>query len=232
MRFVVAFSIALFTAVFCTSAIKKVPLAFYASCIGADLLYAYGMVQGAATGFWGFFIPFMQRCTLAMAFFVIVMFIGIFDENSPVRRRLLPVRRQLSICGCILCFGHICYYAYTYVAQFTNASQGQVAGSAGNLLISLTISAILVMLLLVLGITSFTFVKAHMKASTWKQVQRLSYVFFTLIVVHLGIILVPPALSGNAPAIEAVSVWGSLFVIYAILKIHHEMRRRTGKTPV
>lgn len=224
MRFIVAFVIALFMAFACTPALKKAPLAFYALSIGAVALYATGMVQGAATGFWGFYIPFMQRCTLAMAFFVIVMFIGIFDESSPIRRRLLPVRRQLSICGCILCLGHICYYAHTYVVQFANADQGQIAGSAGNLPISLAVSVILVMLLLALGITSLTFVKAHMKASTWKRVQRLSYAFFALIVVHLGIILVPPALLGNTPALEAVSVWGSLFFIYTILKIRHEVR--------
>lgn len=228
MRFIVAFTIALFVAFTCAPALKKAPLAFYALSIGAVALYTVAMAQGTATGFWSFYIPFMQRCTLAMAFFVIVMFIGVFEESSAIRRKLMPVRRQLSICGCILCFGHICYYAYTYVLQFASATQGQVAGSAGNLFVSLAISTVLVVLLLVLGITSFTFVKAHMKASTWKNLQKLSYVFFTLIVAHLGIILLPPALSGNLPAIEAVGVWGGLFVIYAILKIRRECALRAS----
>lgn len=226
MRFVVAFAIALFIAFACAPMLKKVPIVAYALCILADMLYAFGMAQGSATGFLGFYIPFMQRCTLAMAFFTIVMFIGVFDEESGIRRRLLPIRRQLSICGCLLCLGHICYYAYTYAMQLANGAQVYTANAANNLAISLAISTILVVLLLALGATSFTFVKARMKAATWKKVQRLSYLFFTLIVVHLAIILVPPALSGNTPAIESVAVWGCLFAVYAVTKTRHEIKKK------
>ena len=224
MRFVLAFALALFVAFACTNQLKKAPMAFYALSIAAVAVYAYGISQGPAVGFWGFFIPFMQRCTLAMAFFVIVMFIGVFDESSPIRKKLLPVRRQLSICGCLLCLSHVFYYAKTYLSQLGSSPQLQFAGSSGNLVLSLTISVILVLLLAVLGITSCTFVKAKMKASSWKNIQRLSYAFFTLIIVHLGIILVPPALSGNTPAIESVVVWGLIFVAYAVLKIGHEVK--------
>ena len=226
MRFVLAFAIALFVALICTDQLKKAPAVFYSLSIAAVAVYVYGISQGPAVGFWGLFIPFMQRCTLAMAFFAIVMFVGVFDENSPVRRKLLPVRRQLSICGCLLCLSHVFYYAKTYLSQLGSSPQLQFAGSSGNLALSLTISVILVLLLAVLGITSCTFVKAKMQASSWKTVQRLSYAFFTLIIVHLGIILVPPALSGNIPAIESVVVWGLVFALYAVLKIKRESKLR------
>ena len=226
VRFVLAFAIAFFVALICTNQLKKAPAVFYSLSIAAVAVYVYGISQGPAVGFWGLFIPFMQRCTLAMAFFAIVMFVGVFDENSPVRRKLLPVRRQLSICGCLLCLAHVFYYAKTYLAQLESSPQLHFSGSSGNLILSLAISVILVLLLGILGITSCTIVKAKMKASSWKNVQRLSYAFFTLIIVHLGIILVPPALSGNTPAIESVVVWGLIFVLYAVLKIKREIKLR------
>ena len=122
MRFVLAFAIALFVALICTDQLKKAPAVFYSLSIAAVAVYVYGISQGPAVGFWGLFIPFMQRCTLAMAFFVIVMFVGVFDENSPVRRKLLPVRRQLSICGCLLCLAHVFYYATTTLFRFFGKS--------------------------------------------------------------------------------------------------------------
>lgn len=139
MRFVLAFAIALFVALICTNQLKKAPAVFYSLSIAAVAVYVYGISQGPAVGFWGFFIPFMQRCTLAMAFFAIVMFVGVFDENSPVRRKLLPVRRQLSICGCLLCLAHVFYYAKTYLAQLGSSPQLHFAGSSGNLILSLSL---------------------------------------------------------------------------------------------
>lgn len=87
MRFILAFAVSLFVALICTDQLKKAPTVFYLLSIAAVAVYVYGISQGPAVGFWGFFIPFMQRCTLAMAFFAIVMFVGVFDENSPIRKK-------------------------------------------------------------------------------------------------------------------------------------------------
>jgi len=180
VRFILAFAVSLFVALICTDQLKKTPTVFYSLSIAAVAVYVYGISQGPAVGFWGFFIPFMQRCTLAMAFFTIVMFVGVFDENSLVRKKLLPVRRQLSICGCLLCLAHVFYYAKTYLVQLESSPQLHFSGTSGNLILSLTISVILVLLLAILGITSCTFVKAKMKASSWKNIQRLADAFFQL----------------------------------------------------
>lgn len=136
MRFILAFAVSLFVALICTDQLKKAPTVFYLLSIAAVAIYVYGISQGPAVGFWGFFIPFMQRCTLAMAFFAIVMFVGVFDENSPIRKKLMPVRRQLSICGCLLCLAHVFYYAKTYLAQLGNSPQLQFSDASGNLILS------------------------------------------------------------------------------------------------
>ncbi len=117
MRFVVAIAIALLTAFIFTKAIKKAPLALYAICIAADLVYAYGLLNGIGSGFWAFFLPLMQRCTVAMAFLTLVMFIGALKDGSAIKARLMPIRRQLSIAGCLLAFCHIIYYAWIYIMQ-------------------------------------------------------------------------------------------------------------------
>ena len=223
MRFILAFAVSLFVALICTDQLKKAPTVFYLLSV-QPLPSVYGISQGPAVGFWGFFIPFMQRCTLAMAFFAIVMFVGVFDENSLFAKNCCPFVASFSICWLPSLPGPCFYYAKTYLAQLGSSPQLQFSDASGNLILSLTISVILVLLLAVLGITSCTFVKAKMKASSWKNIQRLSYAFFTLIIVHLGIILVPPALSGNTPAIESVVVWGLVFALYAVLKIKREIK--------
>ncbi|MFQ8866773.1 MAG: hypothetical protein ACLR67_00475 [Eggerthella lenta] len=55
----------------------------------------------------------------------------------------------------------------------------------------------LLVLLLVLGVTSFGFVKKHMRTESWKRLQRWAYVFFGLVYVHLMLMLAPAASRGG-----------------------------------
>lgn len=220
MRFIVAFAIVFTLAFLCAKPVRKAPVALYAIAVALDLLYLYGMTSGAntgaSTGFWAAFLPFMQRCTLAFAFFAVVMFIGVLKEGSPVKTKLMAIRRQLSITACILTLCHIAYYVYTYFFQVIQATGGV---PTANLAISFTISGILLVLFVVLLITSFNVVKRRMHAKTWKSVQRWAYAFFGLMYVHLAVILLPPALAGKEIAITSMTVYTIVFAAYAILRI-------------
>ncbi len=231
MRFVVAIAIALLTAFIFTKAIKKAPVALYAICIAADLVYAYGLVNGIGSGFWAFFLPLMQRCTVAMAFLTLVMFIGALKDGSAIKARLMPIRRQLSIAGCLLAFCHIIYYAWIYIMQICSILNAATikSGLTANLFAALGVSVLLTALLLVLMVTSFMFVKSHMHAATWKKVQRFSYVFYALICLHLMMILVPPALAGKTAAAECVIVYAMVFGAYAIMRTRrHLLDKKAG----
>lgn len=224
MRFIVAFGIALALAFLCAKPIRKVPVALYAFAIALDLVYLHGMASGAntgaSTGFWAAFLPFMQRCTLAFAFFTIVMFAGVFSERSRIRIRILSIRGQLSIAACILALCHIVYYVYTYFFQVIQATGGV---PTANLAISFVISGLLLILFTMLLITSFNAVKRRMHAQTWKNVQRWAYVFYGMTYVHLAIILLPPAFAGKETAIVGMTVYTAVFATYAALRIRRAM---------
>ena len=57
----------------------------------------------------------VQKGYVAFALFAVVMMMGVLDKRSAVRRRLQPVRAQLSLLGTILIAGHIGFYAVVYL---------------------------------------------------------------------------------------------------------------------
>ena len=221
MRFVVAAVIALGVALFCAKAVKNAPLVLYACAFIADIVYVYAISFGVSGGIWAVFLPLMQRCTLAMAFFAIVMFAGTLRNASSLKSKLMPIRRQLSITASILALCHVMFYANTYIMQIASIANGNTAqpALAANLFVSLAISLLITALLVVLTATSFIAIKSRMHATTWKRVQRFAYAFYALVFVHLAFILTPPALAGKEAATESMCVYVVVFAAYAILRI-------------
>lgn len=232
MRFLIAAAVTLIAAFALTKPIKKAPFVLYAAAILADLAYAYGLLNGLGSGgFWAMFLPLMQRCTVAMAFLTLVMFIGVLKDGSAIKTRLMPIRRQLSIAGCLLAFCHVIYYTFVYIVQIQSIMNATIVrpGLTANLFAALGLSVLVTALLLVLMVTSFMFVKSRMHAATWKKVQRFSYVFYALICVHLMMIMIPPALAGKAAAVECVTVYAIVFGVYAILRTRrYLLDKKTG----
>ncbi len=193
--------------------LHRAPVAFYVIAVILDLLYIYQVFAGSSVlprVIWTPMYILMQKCTLSLALFFVVMGIGAFPHASFVGRHLRPVRAQLSILAWILSLGHMCVYFASYIPRIS-------AGFANNSLVltSLGVALLLFILLLVLGITSFEVVKRHMTGSTWASVQRLSYVFFALVFVHLMLMLAPAALKGGSAAQASALVYIALFVAYA-----------------
>lgn len=215
MRFFIAAAVAIFGAFACATPLKKAPWLMYILAAATSALYVFGMASGFSGGFWSLFLPLIQRCTLAVAFLSIVMFAGVCKEGSWLRVRIMPIRRQLSIIGCILACAHAGFYLNAYLLQ---TQDGILGAPLQNLVVSLFISLALTALLAVLAITSLVRVKSRMKGSTWKKIQKSAYLFYGLIYVHLAFILLPPAIAGKTPAVESIAVYTVLFAAYAILR--------------
>ena len=58
-----------------------------------------------------------------------------------------------------------------------------------------------------------------MNPITWKRVQRISYVFFGLMFVHLLLFLMPSVLAGRTETQVVVTVYLVLGVGYAVLRV-------------
>ncbi len=192
--------------------IARFPLAFYVLSIVLVIALFAGSAGYLGT-YWKPLIILLQRCMLPLALFTIVMFIGAFSKSSWVGKKLRPIRAELSIIACLLCLGHVCQYLTPYLSR---ALEGSMSASMAT---SFAISMGLLVLLVVLGITSFGFVKKHMSTALWKNVQRFAYLFFGLIYLHLIFMIAPAALHGGKQAILSVVIYSTIFLAYAIARL-------------
>lgn len=200
--------------------VKKYAPAFYCVAFSLTILFlagANGVVPGSR---WEMLVLPVQRCTVALSLFTVVMFIGVLPQGGALDVRLRPIRSELSITACILCLGHVCRYLVPYAGR---AIAGSLAASTA---VSFAIAVILFVLLCVLGVTSFGFVKRHVRSQTWKNVQRLSYVFFALVWMHILFMFVPAALNGGGEAFLNVVVYSVVFAVYLVLRIVRLFKER------
>jgi DMSO/TMAO reductase YedYZ heme-binding membrane subunit len=206
--------------------LKKAPLAFYALAVVACVvsLWLFSLPATERPALLGGLYFIMRRGYVALSLFTVTMFIGVFNENSSIRRALNPVRAEYSIIAAILIVGHIVPYLISYLQQLMSP-----LSLRGNIAVSLALSCVLFFLLVLLTVTSFTVVRQHMRSRTWKNLQRLAYLFFLLIYAHLAGFLLPAALQGSPIALTNMAIYSVLFVSYAILRVHRSLsaRRRT-----
>ena len=87
------------------------------------------------------------------------MMMGVLDKRSAVRRRLQPVRAQLSLLGTILIAGHIGFYAVVYLEIL-----GSVGASNPFAVVGFTSAVALVVLLVPLAVTSIDVVRRRLGA--------------------------------------------------------------------
>lgn len=158
--------------------------------------------------------PLMQKGGLGVAFFLLVMWIGVFPRASRLSRDFRPIRAELSIMACILIAGHMCLYLASYAPRVA-------AGAAlkDSVVAAFAVACVLLALVLVLGATSFRVVKRRMKARTWKRVQSLAYAFYALVLVHLLLMLGPSAAAGSERSVVMVSIYAVLFGGYIVARI-------------
>ena len=194
--------------------IHKVPWVFYLLCIALDVLLLANYFSTIPRWLIHFLSPLMQKGGLGVAMFLLVMWIGVFPRKGYLSKTFRPIRAELSIMACILIAGHMVLYMMAYLPRVISG-----AAIKPTVMYSFVIACILLVLVLVLGVTSFRFVKRHMSAKSWKKLQSAAYVFYGLTLVHLLLMLVPSAISGNARSIGAVIIYGILFGGYIIARI-------------
>lgn len=193
--------------------LKRFPAAFYALAALLNVLYMANAFVDFPDAVRRAAFLLMQKCTLSLALFAVVMFIGAFRKDSKVGALLRPVRAELSIVACILTVGHLIVYLVPLAPR--------VGGGALDARFAMFFATVvlLVVLLVVLGVTSFEHVKRRMSARSWVRVQKGAYLFFGLVYVHVLSILLPAAMDGGRAAQEAVAIYTVLFASYAAARL-------------
>ena len=213
MQFVITLAVTIAVVMLCRNPIRRWPWALYVLCIAFDVLMIFAN-QGALPRWLALpTIILMRRGGIGVAMFVIVMYIGVLPRRSKLSHWLRPIRAELSIAACILIAGHMCTYLPLYLAPLFG---GTLKGSVTWALI---VALGLLVLVLVLGVTSFRFVKRHMKARPWKRLQNWAYLFYVLIYVHLMLMIGPAAFAGMQPALTNAVIYTVVFVGYMVLRL-------------
>ncbi|MDR1014125.1 MAG: hypothetical protein LBL86_03995 [Coriobacteriales bacterium] len=199
-------------------ALRQRPLVFYAGAAAAVVLYLL-FAEPTPDTLVRPFQDLMQKGQLGFAFFVVVMFAGTLRKDSALGGRLLPVRGELSILGSILVCGHFVLLLANYAGLL-----GHFFQLRASLMVPLALSLALLAVLAVLTVTSFRRVRSAMDPRLWRRVQRLAYLFFGLVYLHILGYLLVPALQGAANARLSIAVYSVVFACYVALRIRAAMR--------
>lgn len=228
MNFLLILACATLATILFKPAIKKLPMLFYALAVLADAAFVATPILSMPGPLKSLVFILVQKCTLSLALFCVVMFLGVFSKDSKIRTYLMPIRSELSIIALILSLGHVSLYLSSYATR--------LATNPGNLnttvLASLVVALVLLALLLILGITSFAFVKKHMSTRAWAKLQKASYAFFCLIFVHLMLMIAPSALAGSETNIVSLFAYTAVFASYAFLRIRRAILDKRDRNTV
>lgn len=194
--------------------LKRWPVAFYVFACAVVVVFLAGANGLFSGGWWKPTVVLVQRCMVSLSLFAVVMLIGALPKGSRLDAWLRPVRAELSIVACILCLGHMCMYLAPYASRAVSGTMG------ASMLASFVVAVVLFALVIVLGVTSFSFVKQRMGGRAWKSVQRLAYLFFGLAWVHLMFMLAPAASKGGEQAVLSVVIYSALFAAYLVLRLY------------
>ena len=225
MELVLAIVIACVVSYALAPAFRKCPWAFYAIAVLLDVMYLYGWFVGAPQWLWQNVLVYMQRCLLGISFFIVVMYVGVFDRHNALRMRLQPVRAELSIFAAILCVGHIVAYGASYIPNLDVILRAQGA----FVMCALAVASVLTVLLAVLTVTSFSLVKRSMHSTAWKRLHACSYLFYGLAFVHLTAFILPNIMTGRYALIFDYAIYALVFAAYAILRIRRASASAAAK---
>jgi DMSO/TMAO reductase YedYZ heme-binding membrane subunit len=131
--------------------------------------------------------------TLGFPLLVIIMYTGALDAKIPWVKRLMSIRKELSIISGFPIFTHAIVrfnQGVNGLRFFTDneayAAGGRVTSALGAGLSSFSFALGILMLALffLLWITSFDFVRERMGGVAWKKLQRWSYVLYAMLFIH------------------------------------------------
>ena len=216
MQFVISLCLVTLIVLVAGEVLRKRPLPFY---VGAILLASVSV----AFSWNGIRIlePVIARGALTGALFTLVMFAGAFPQGSFGAKTFMTVRAQLSIIGSIFALSHGLSLGKSYFLRIVSGIVGKEnAGSFDFItIISLLISATLLLVMLPLFVTSFKVIRKKMNPKAWKNLQRFAYLFYALMYLHILAFEIPKAMRGVKGYAVNVFAYSLVFMSYLFCRI-------------
>ena len=220
-------AIALIVAFPLGGALRRHPVPFYLVALALVVAHLWYRLAGMYVAGAQVVVDVMQKAYLSCAFLALVMFIGVLDEQSAARRRLQPIRAELSILSFILALGHTIVFLPSYLPHFS-----RVFLSHPGMAASIVVAILLVVVYVLLTVTSLHVLRVRMPYRVWKPIQRLSYAMVALLYAHILLALGRSAFlgHGSASAQLALVIYTLTTVVYVVLRVRKALRLRAVRS--
>ncbi|MDR1814579.1 MAG: hypothetical protein LBR18_07000 [Tannerella sp.] len=173
-------------------------LFFARSFFGSEGIFAFsrggviGQIMREYVHFSGFSFPLL----------IIIMFIGALPLSNPYVKRLMMIRKELSIISGFPVLVHIWVRWGMGIGTFEyffGSGEAAVRGGAGAIYANSAylLGAVMSVLFLILWITSFDFVHRWLGGVRWKKIQWWSYVLYAMIFTHSILLSVSRLVGGG-----------------------------------
>ena len=221
MRLITCLILAVAFFYFLEKPIKKHATLFYKATVIISVLSVLAPKKG---------LPFVDdyivknilaRGTLAGALFILVMVASVCPA-AKLRGMLLRNRGEMAIIAALLTLIHnISYGKYYFVALFTKISELDAPR-----IFAAVLSLVMIVLLLPLTITSFMVIRKKMNPKKWKSLQRLSYIFYGLLFIHISMIFSISIVKGHLNTLFDLAVYAIIYIIYLIFRAKKYKKQR------
>ena len=207
--------------------LKRYPWVFYLVALAACVAFVWVRAGDVHSLVIRWLSPVFQKGYMAIVLLLIVMFCGVLEEGSSLRKRIQPIRGELSILSFIFILAHIACYLPSYLPRL-----GFIYANQTLLAVSLTIAGLLTLLFGVLAVTSFTKIRTAMKPASWKHLQQFSYLMMAMLLAHIGFVLGGSAMRGGTVAAWTFGIYCVIIVAYAALRVAKAIRDSKQKNNV
>jgi DMSO/TMAO reductase YedYZ heme-binding membrane subunit len=163
----------------------------------------------------GIMRDYIHAGTLGFPLLIIIMYVGALNAKNPVVKKLLSIRKELSILSGFPILTHSLIRVtnnFPNSLKFFTDNEGYMANArvtnalgAGITNFSFVLGVLMLALFLLLWVTSFDFVRKRMSGVKWKKLQRWSYVLYAMLFIHamgiqVGFLLNPRERDMSRPA--------------------------------
>ena len=163
----------------------------------------------------------LARGTLAGALFILVMVASVCPA-AKLRGLLLRIRGEMAIIAALLTLIHnISYGKHYFVALFTKISDLDAPR-----IFAAVLSLVMIVLLIPLTVTSFMVIRKKMNPKKWKSLQRLSYLFYGLLFIHISMIFSISIAKGHLSTLFDLTVYAIIYIAYLICRAKKYEKQR------
>ncbi len=216
MLLIISFIYALLFIYLFKNHIKKKPYIFYLIPFVVLVIIIYLLVTNAYESMpklaWKMMVSPFKNGAFSFAIISIVMYIGALNKNNSWVKSVMKIRTELSIFGSIFVYLHIIGYGIFYFPAIFGFHHMDMSIYQ---IVATVITLVNICILTPLFITSFESVRNKMSQVKWKKIQRLSYLFYTLVYFHVIAIF----MNHFDKHIFDIILYSIVFITYAILRI-------------